>query len=85
MQGTPGYCKTLGVPLFLGRHFVRDEGAQGKDHVVIPTHRLWPLGGTTAHGLSFSRSQLLYPLGVAHGVQNQFDAIRDPELFEDAE
>jgi putative ABC transport system permease protein len=45
-QITPGYFKMLGLPLFLGRDFVREEGVDGKDHVVILTHKLWAhLGG----------------------------------------
>ncbi len=36
----------LGLPFFLGRDFLPEEGVQGKDHVVILTHKLWAhLGG----------------------------------------
>ncbi len=41
MQATPGYYKMLGVPLLLGRYFLREEGEPGKANVVILTHRLW--------------------------------------------
>ena len=30
-----------GEPLFLGRYFLPEEGAEGRDHVVILTHKLW--------------------------------------------
>jgi putative ABC transport system permease protein len=41
MEATPGYYGMLGNPLFLGRNFLAEEGEQGKEHVVILTHRLW--------------------------------------------
>ncbi|MGC2400944.1 MAG: ABC transporter permease [Acidobacteriaceae bacterium] len=45
-QITTGYFKMLGLPLFLGRDFLPEEGVAGKDHVVILTHKLWAhLGG----------------------------------------
>ena len=45
-QLTPGYFNMLGLPFFLGRDFLPEEGVQGKDHVVILTHKLWAhLGG----------------------------------------
>jgi len=31
----------LGEPLFLGRYFLPEEGADGRNHVVILTHKLW--------------------------------------------
>ena len=43
---TPGTNRIVGVPLFLGRDFIPEEGEVGKDHVVILTYRLWAhLGG----------------------------------------
>ena len=31
----------LGEPLFLGRYFLPEEGVEGRNHVVILTHKLW--------------------------------------------
>jgi putative ABC transport system permease protein len=45
-QVTAGYYKMFGRPFFLGRDFLPEEGTEGKDHVVILTHKLWAhLGG----------------------------------------
>lgn len=41
MRSTPGWFSMQGIPLLLGRDFVVDEGIQGRDHVVVLTHRLW--------------------------------------------
>jgi putative ABC transport system permease protein len=38
---TPGFYKMLGIPFFMGRDFLPEEGQPGKDHVVIITHKLW--------------------------------------------
>lgn len=40
-QITPGYYNMLGIPFFLGRDFLPEEGKVGKDHEVILTHKLW--------------------------------------------
>ena len=40
-QVTPGYYNMLGRPFFLGRDFLPEEGVDGKNHVVILTHKLW--------------------------------------------
>ncbi|MBB5056640.1 putative ABC transport system permease protein [Granulicella aggregans] len=40
-QVTPGYYNMLGIPFFLGRDFLPEEGKVGKDHEVILTHKLW--------------------------------------------
>jgi putative ABC transport system permease protein len=43
---TPGYYKVLGLPMFLGRGFLPQEGEPGQDKVVILTHGMWErLGG----------------------------------------
>jgi putative ABC transport system permease protein len=43
---TPGFYKMLGIPFFMGRDFLPEEGVAGKDHVVILTHKEWKhLGG----------------------------------------
>jgi len=31
----------LGEPLFMGRYFLPEEGVEGRNHVVIITHKLW--------------------------------------------
>jgi putative ABC transport system permease protein len=41
MQVTAGYYNMLGLPFFLGRDFLPEEGVDGKNHVVILTHKLW--------------------------------------------
>src|SRR6266478_3803396 len=38
---SPGFFNMQGIPLFLGRDFVSEEGQVGKDHVLIMTNRLW--------------------------------------------
>src|SRR5262245_21119979 len=38
---TPGFFTFEGLPLLLGRDFLPEEGQQGRDHVVILSHRLW--------------------------------------------
>lgn len=38
---TPDFDRMIGVPMFMGRNFLPDEGQEGKDHVVILSHRLW--------------------------------------------
>ncbi|WP_158751706.1 ABC transporter permease [Acidobacterium sp. S8] len=43
---TPGFLSMQGLPFFLGRNFLPEEGQDGRDHVIILTHRLWlKLGG----------------------------------------
>ncbi len=38
---TPGFFAMRGLPLFLGRSFLPEEGEPGKDHVVILSNRAW--------------------------------------------
>jgi putative ABC transport system permease protein len=38
---TPGFFTFEGLPLYLGRDFLPEEGQPGRDHVVILSHRLW--------------------------------------------
>ena len=38
---TPGFQTMFGNPMFMGRDFLPEEGAPGKDHVVILSNRLW--------------------------------------------
>jgi putative ABC transport system permease protein len=40
-QVTAGFYTMFGRPFFLGRDFLPEEGIDGKDHVVILTHKLW--------------------------------------------
>jgi putative ABC transport system permease protein len=41
MQATPGMISAFGVKMFRGREFRPEEAGQGRDRVVILTHRLW--------------------------------------------
>jgi putative ABC transport system permease protein len=38
---TPGFFTFEGLPFFLGRDFLPEEGEPGRDHVVILSNRLW--------------------------------------------
>src|ERR1044072_8055676 len=38
---TPGFFAMRGLPLFLGRNFLPEEGEVGRDHVVIMSHNVW--------------------------------------------
>ncbi|HET6854317.1 MAG TPA: ABC transporter permease [Pyrinomonadaceae bacterium] len=38
---TPGFFKMEGLPMFLGRDFLPEEGEPGRDHVVILSNRMW--------------------------------------------
>ncbi len=38
---TPGFYKLLGLPMFMGRGFLPQEGEPGQDKVVILTHGTW--------------------------------------------
>ena len=40
-QVTTGFYTMFGRPFFLGRDFLPEEGIDGKNHVVILTHKLW--------------------------------------------
>jgi putative ABC transport system permease protein len=40
-QVTPGYYNMMGIPFFLGRDFLPEEGKVGNDHEVILMHKLW--------------------------------------------
>ena len=41
MRATPGWFEMQGIPFFLGRDFLPEEGIPGKDHAVILTYKLW--------------------------------------------
>jgi len=38
---TPGFFKMEGLPMFLGRDFLPEEGEPGRDHVAILSNRMW--------------------------------------------
>jgi len=40
-QRTPGFFTMEGLPMFLGRDFLPEEGQPGNDHVVVLSNRLW--------------------------------------------
>jgi predicted permease len=43
---TVGFHSMQRIPFFLGRGFLPEEGVEGKDHVVVLSHKLWlKLGG----------------------------------------
>jgi putative ABC transport system permease protein len=43
---TPGYFQMLGLPFFLGRGFLPEEGQPGREHEVVLAHKMWKrLGG----------------------------------------
>ncbi|MGI8773302.1 MAG: ABC transporter permease [Acidobacteriaceae bacterium] len=46
---TPGLYRMLGLPFFMGRDFLPEEGRPGRDHEVILTHKLWLRLGANAH------------------------------------
>ena len=41
VQATPPFFGTMHAQPLLGRGFVEEEGEQGRDHVVVLSHRLW--------------------------------------------
>jgi putative ABC transport system permease protein len=41
MRCTPGWFRMQGIPFFMGRDLLPEEGTPGGDHVVILTNRLW--------------------------------------------
>jgi putative ABC transport system permease protein len=41
VQITPGYYNMLGLPFFLGRDLLPEEAVEGKNHVVVLSHKLW--------------------------------------------
>jgi predicted permease len=45
----PGFFKMLGLPMFLGRGFLPEEGQPGRDGEVILTHKLWKRLGSNMH------------------------------------
>ena len=38
---SPGWFDMQGIPMFLGRDFLPEEGVPGKNEVVVLTHKLW--------------------------------------------
>src|SRR5579863_2108522 len=40
-ETTTGMFQMQEVPMFLGRYFLPEEGVDGRDHVVILTHKFW--------------------------------------------
>jgi len=45
----PGFFKLLGLPMFLGRDFLPEEGELGRDKEVILTHKFWMRQGSNMH------------------------------------
>jgi putative ABC transport system permease protein len=46
---TPGYFKMLGLPFFMGRGFLPEEGQPGRDHEVILSNKMWKKLGSNPH------------------------------------
>jgi putative ABC transport system permease protein len=46
---TPTMIRMIGQPLLMGRFFLPEEGVDGRDHVVILTHKLWQKLGANPH------------------------------------
>src|ERR1700761_17650 len=40
-QATPGMYRMMGIPFFMGRDFLPEEGQAGRDHVVMLAYREW--------------------------------------------
>lgn len=40
-HATPGWFSMQGIPFFMGRDFLPEEGIEGRDRVVILTYKLW--------------------------------------------
>jgi putative ABC transport system permease protein len=45
----PGYFRLLGLPMYLGRDFLPDEGQLGRNQEVILTHKFWMRLGSSMH------------------------------------
>jgi putative ABC transport system permease protein len=48
-ESTAGMLRMQAIPLFLGRYFLPEEGQDGRDHVVILTHKFWLKLGADRH------------------------------------
>ncbi|HEY6290310.1 MAG TPA: ABC transporter permease [Terriglobia bacterium] len=48
-QTTPGMLRMMGEPMLLGRDLLPEEGVEGKNHVVVLTHKLWAKMGANPH------------------------------------
>lgn len=46
---TPGFYQMLGIPMFLGRGFLPEEGQPGRDHEVVLSHKTWKRLGSNMH------------------------------------
>ena len=76
---SPGFFNMQGIPLFLGRDFVSEEGQVGKDHVLIMTNRLWrERFGSDAHiigqQLRLNREPYTVVGVLAAGMPDRFES-----------
>ena len=76
---SPGFFNMQGIPLFLGRDFVSEEGQVGKDHVLIMTNRLWrERFGSDAHiigqQLRLNREPFTVVGVLAAGMPDRFES-----------
>jgi putative ABC transport system permease protein len=76
---SPGFFNMQGIPLFLGRDFVSEEGQVGKEHVLIMTNRLWrERFGSDAHiigrQLRLNREPYTVVGVLAAGMPDRFES-----------
>nr|WP_286676389.1 ABC transporter permease [Paracidobacterium acidisoli] len=75
---TVGMLQMTGNPFFMGRGFLPEEGQEGKDHVVVLTHKLWARLGANPNilGTTLSLDGAPYTVvGVeAPGMADRSDA-----------
>jgi putative ABC transport system permease protein len=76
-RATPGWFDMQGIPFLLGRDFLPEEGAPGRDHEVILTHKLWNrLGanrGIVGQALRLNGEPYTVVGVLASGVGDRFD------------
>lgn len=75
-ETTPGMLRMEGIPLFLGRYFLPEEGQDGREHVVILTHKFWLKLGADRHIVGTTLRLNDEPYTVV-GVQQPGSADRD--------
>jgi putative ABC transport system permease protein len=76
LRCTPGWFNMQGIPFFMGRDFLPEEGIPGKDHVAVLTYKLWDRLGANPNILSQPvriDGELYTVVGVlARGVGDRF-------------
>jgi putative ABC transport system permease protein len=76
-RATPGWFAMQGIPFLMGRDFLPEEGAPGRDHEVILTYKLWNRLGANRGILGQTlrlNSEAYTVVGVlAPGLADRFD------------